>query len=235
MRLADINMRDMTKLSLKQELRRLIASGSKDVPDRGATGKYGTKNPTSRSEAIKRIKQAKTPFELTIAARGARTLADQHAAIRKDAVFKLNSMPANRELVFKLDWHEVFQPEDANIARECIREFLVRMLRGIHRSAKLELDFAAQNFVVVPEIWSKMGTFAPLHFHALIDIPTAGLPSFDAGAKSIWESVCRAHKIKGSIHSSPIKNKDRLDRYNLKQLDLEWVFDRTMWPIDLLD
>lgn len=225
----------MTKLSLKQELRRLIESGSIDVPDRGTSGLYGTKDPSARSETIRRIKEAKTPLELAIAARGARTLADQNAAIRKDAVFKLQSMPASRELVFKFDWHEVFQPEDANIARECIREFLVRMLRGIHRVAKSTLDFATYNFVVVPEIWSKTGTFAPLHFHALIDIPAAGLPSFDAGAKSIWENVCRVHNIKGSIYVSPINNKDRLDRYNLKQFDLEWVFDRTMWPIDLLD
>lgn len=224
----------MIKSSLKEELLRKIESGSLDVPTRGESGMYGTRNVTPLSHTIKRIKQARTFQELEIAAKGVRTIEDQNAALRKNASLQLASMPANREVCLTFDWHPVFQPEDANVASLCVLEFLLRMAKNTCRSAKLPLDLSAQNFVVVPEIWSSDGRSMPLHFHLLIDVPEGGLAWFDARARSIWEQVLRPNKLMGAIHYAPINDKDRLSRYSLKQFDLEWVFDRTIWPSDLL-
>lgn len=221
----------MSKLSFKQELRNRIDEGSIDVPPRVESGQYGTKNPSALSTVIARIKRASTPQELAVAARRARTDAEQNAAIRKDSFFKLNDMPANREVCITFDWDQVMQPEDAHIARYCVAELLDRMLRGSYRAAKLQLMTA--NFVAVPEIWTKDGKPIPLHFHLLIDVPVAGLPWFDANIGRVWEGIIRPIAIMGSVHNEPIENKNKLSRYSLKQIDLEWVFDRTIWPIDL--
>jgi hypothetical protein len=222
-------------VNLKTELRRWMESGALDVPARGDPGSYGVKNPAPLSNAIKKINLAKTSQELAVAAKSARTLNDQNAAIRKHAFFQLEAMPANREVGLTFNWDPVFQPEDANVARLCALEFLLRIMRNAHRVAKLPLDFNEVNFVAIPEIWGAEGDVVPLHMHLLIDIPNSALAWFDERAQRVWEQVLRSNKAMGSIHVAPIANKDRLAKYSLKQFDLEWVFDRTLWPIDLLN
>ena len=74
----------------------------------------------------------------------------------------------------------------------------------------------------------------PLHFHMLINVPDQGLDWFDARYQTVWEQILRANNVKGDIYSDSIGDKEKLAGYSLKQLDIEWVFDRTLWPIDLL-
>lgn len=205
-----------------------------DAPARYKSELDGRKKPAEFSWLIKRIKNS-AQTELEAILRG-QTLseAEQNAAIRRSQVFVTQSMAANRELVFRLDWdHVKGRPEDANMFRLCVLEWASRMVKDLQNVRCKSIDFSKVHFIAIPEIWAKDGKPSPLHYHMLMLVESDKLSWFDRRAKLVWQQVVRRYRQRGRLHVDAIKDQRAMAGYINKQSDIDWVFERTLTPIDL--
>lgn len=143
-------------------------------------------------------------------------------------------MPSNREVVFRIDWDEVKRrPEDANIAKLCILEFLSRMTKDMQNVRCKQVDFSKVHFVAIPEIWSSGGMPSPLHYHMMLWVESSHLDWFDKRAHRVWQQVITRYGQRGRLHVDAINSRAALARYTQKQGDIDWVFEHTLTPVDL--
>ena len=206
-----------------------------EAPARYESGIDSRKRCAQRSWSMKDIKEASSQAELDVVLRG-RTLseAEQNAAIRRSQVFRTQSMPANREVVFRPDWdHVKGRPEDANILNLCALEWTSRMVKDMQNVRCKCIDYSKVHFIAIPEMWASDRSPSPLHLHMMLWVEPDKLDWFDRRASRVWQQVLRRYGQRGRLHVDAIRDHKALSEYVQKQSDIDWVFEHTLTPLDL--
>jgi len=204
-----------------------------DEPDRSSSGAFGQRKTIFLSRLAQRIKQATTEAELTNTLRGrAPCPAEQDLAVRQLQIIRASNVRANCSIVLKFDWTPN-RPESAVAASLCILEWRTRLLKDFAKTFRLSEDDLADDFVAVPEIWSKDGDPVPLHYHIIMQIPEAALTWFQETAHKRWMQVLDHFELGGRVHIEPITSQRKLSNYIMKQADIDWVAQHILLPIDV--
>ena len=206
-----------------------------EAPLRFDSGPDGRRKPTERSWLMKDINEASSQAHLDAVLCGRTpSEAEQNAAIRRSQVFRTQSMPANREVVFRPDWdHVKGRQEDANMLKLCALEWTSRMVKDMQNVRCKGIDFSKVHFIAIPEMWASNGSPSPLHLHMMLWVETEKLDWFDRRASRVWQQVLRRYGQRGRLHVDAIRDHRALSEYVQKQSDIAWVFEHTLTPLDL--
>lgn len=224
-------------LGSKQDLIDLIARGSCDTPPRNESAQAGWKEPASRSELISELKACRTISELENTLRGKKPSPEEHAvSVRVASVLEAQRVKANLGVVFNFDWHDLYAPENANVAQHCILEWVWRLAKNAN--PKRDRNGDDIRFVAVPEIWGTDMQPRPLHYHMALRLDhTLTASQIIPIGQRLWHQLLKQNKYGGpaaSVHIESCTNNDSLSRYNLKQANIDWVFQRTLTTSDLV-
>lgn len=217
----------------KENLLAQLARGEIDPPDRYSSSAFGEKKVSHCSSLAKHIKQATTEEELTSTLRGrSPCAAEQDLAIRQMQTIRARGIAANRSIVLKFEWTPHL-PESAHVAALCILEWRSRYLKDIERKFNVPMDRIKNDFVAIPEIWSKEGDPVPLHYHVMMFVPNKALQWFGQTAHKRWMQVIDRFGLRGRIHLESVTSQRQLSTYNMKQADIDWVAQHILLPIDV--
>ncbi len=210
-----------------------LARGEIDPPDRYASSAFGQKSSGHCSRLAKLIKQAATETELvTILLGRSPCQAEQDLAVRQLQIIRASRIHATHSIVLKFDWTPS-RPESAVVASLCVLEWRTRLLKDLAGKFKAHAEDLADSFVAVPEIWSKEGDVAPLHYHVMMCIPDNALAWFTGTAHKRWMQVIDRFKLRGRVHIEPISSQRKLSTYIMKQADIDWVAQHILLPVDV--
>lgn len=217
----------------RDALLRQLSRNEIDPPDRYSSGAFGQRKAAYLSRLAQQIKTTTKESELVAVLRGRSPCStEQDLAIRQLQIIRSSGIRTSHSIVLKIDWTPS-RPESAIVGTLSILEWRTRFLKDVAGKFKIPTRTIDENFVAVPEIWSKTGEPVPLHYHVMMQIPDEALEWFSETAHKQWMQVMKPFGLRGRIHVEPVKSQSALSTYSMKQADIDWVAQHILLPIDV--